>query len=181
MKTLTTIISALIAVSATAFSAPSQAALVYKTTMNHGSVACGGMTQTYQNMLSTRPEGRKNRMSTIAVVQCGGVSTPLNNSGDVVVYEVGFNNTTAANITVSCSLTDGFGAAGGSVSVVYPKSTTIPAGGAAWIDWDGTDTGGTSWDNGPHFIYPSMTCNLPLNAEIGYTAIIYQEDNGLAN
>jgi hypothetical protein len=179
MKTLTTIISALIAVSATAFSAPSQATLVYKTTMNHGSVACVGMTRTYQNMLATRAEGRRNTTTTTAVVQCGGVSTPLNNDGDVVVYEVGLNNATAADIDVSCSLVDGFGAAGGTVSVVYPRSVTIPAGGAAYIDWNGVDTGGTSWDNGPHFIYPSMTCQLPLEAEIGYTAIIYQEDNGL--
>jgi hypothetical protein len=178
MKTLTTIISALIAVSATAFSAPSQATMAYRTTVNNGSVTCAGATQFNQNMLANNADGTKNTTLNTAVVQCGGVSTPFNNNGDVIVYEVGLDNLTASSVTINCSLTDGLGNAGGTIDTFYPKSVTIPANSSAWIDWNGTDTGGTTWDNGTPFMYPSMSCQLPNKTQVSYSAIIYQVDVG---
>jgi hypothetical protein len=179
MKALNSIIGALVVVSATAFSTPSNAAIVLRSTITNGSVACSGTTSNYQNMLTTRAEGRRNSGSTnTSMVTCGGAATPMNMDGDVVAYEIGFNNASPNSITVNCSLVDGLGAAGGTDSKVLPKMVVIPAGGAAYIDWNSGDNGGTGWDSGPFYIYPSLTCNLPPKAEIAYTAIIYRVDVG---
>jgi hypothetical protein len=181
MKALNSIIGALVVVSATAFSAPSQAAMVYRSEMSHGSVACRGTTPSYNNMLLTRSDGRWNSTVNPSTVLCGGTGTPMNNDGDVVVFEVGLSNVGnpgAASVTINCSLVDGLGAAGGTATVLYPKTVTIAAGDVAYLDWDGNDTGGTRWDDGAHYIYPAVSCTLPPKAQISYSAIIYQEEIG---
>lgn len=179
MKALNSIIGALVVVGATAFSAPSEAAIVLRSTISNGSAVCSGTTGNYQNMLTTRAEGRRNSGSTnTSVVTCGGAATPMNLNGDVVVYEVGFNNSTTSDITVNCSLVDGVGVAGGTDSKVFPKTEVIPAGGTVYLDWNSGDNGGSGWDTGPFFVYPSLICNLPPKAEIAYTAIIYRAETG---
>lgn len=179
MNTKTILSSAILAASAMLQSTPAHASVdpaSLRYALSHGSVACSGNNSGYQNMLGTRSEGRRNSGSTsVSVVTCGGIATPMNYGGDVIAFEVGFNNSTASNISVSCSLVDGLGVAGGTVTTVYPKNVVIPAGGTAYLDWNGGDTGGTGWDNGPAYIYPSLSCNLTPKAEIAYTAIVYRE------
>jgi hypothetical protein len=183
MKTLNSaILTALVLVSGTAFSASSQAAMVYKNEMSAGSTACRGATPAYNNMLLTKSDGRWNSTVNPSTVLCGGTSIPMNNDGDVVVFEIGLtnvNNPGGAAVVVNCTLTDGLGVAGGTSTVLYAKQQTIQPGQAAYLDWDGNDTGGTRWDDGAHFIYPTVSCTLPPKAQISYTATISQEDNGL--
>jgi hypothetical protein len=62
--------------------------------------------------------------------------------------------------------------------MLYPKSVVVPAGGAAYLDWNGLDTGGNGWNDGARFVYPAATCQMPQNAEVSYTAVIYYEDVG---
>ena len=176
MKVLNTALSALVLVGATAFAAPSEAASSYRTVVNHASVACVGTNSSYQAMLTTRPEGRKNNTINPTIVQCGGVATPYNNYGDVLVYEVGMVNHDTVAMTINCALVDGV--ENDVVSTVYPKSVTIQPGETAWLNWDGNDTGGTTWNDGTPFSYPALNCQLPPKGEISYTALIYQVDVG---
>ena len=175
MKALNSIIGALVVASATAFSAPSAAAMVTRIAINHGATGCQGTTPTFQSMLRYRTEGFSNSsQKNPAMVVCGGVATPFNqngaNGGDVWAYGTAINNLDNKPMTVNCSLVDSLYTFTWDVVTVYPKSVTIPVGGIGYIDW---------WASGTNFAVPSMTCQLPPNAEISYTVIMYAEDVGL--
>lgn len=180
MKALNSIIGALVVVSATAFSAPTQAVMVSRIQVSSAVAGCHGTTATFDDMLKVSYQGMRNASANkMAIINCGGVATPNNSgTGDVVVYEIGLDNRGATDITLNCSLYDGLADSITGVATVYPKSVTVPAGSAAYIDWDGTDTGGTQWDNGAKFSYPSVECQLPTNMELSYTAQIYNVDVG---
>lgn len=173
MKALNSIIGALVVVSATAFSAPSQAATAYRVAINHASAACMGSSQHDRNVLQAEAMTLYNASGdTPADVKCGGVATPYNNGGDVELYETAITNDTGESVDVNCSLADGVQDGTFTVATMYPKTITIGAGNVGYIDWTTDDTGG------PNFVFPSLVCQLPMNVGISYTAVVYQVDVG---
>ena len=173
MKTLNLIIGTLAVVGASAFASPAEAATSYRTAINHAAAACMGALPVDRNKLEARSMGLTNVQGGIANINCGGAATPYNNNGDVEVYETALRNNGAASIDVNCMLVDGLEDGIVTVTTSYPKTLTLAAGAVGWIDW-------TSADNaGKNFIYPAMTCQLPGDVAISYTAVIYQVDVGL--
>jgi hypothetical protein len=181
MKTLNLVVGGLVLIGATAFAAPSHAATSYRTVINHASTACVGTLHADQDLLRNRTMSVGNvTVDSTSDVRCGGVATPMNNGydGQVILYEASVRNNSAASIDVNCSLADGVDDGTIGISTKYPKTITLAPGELGWFDWDGTDTGGTAWNTGPKFVYPSLMCQLPTDVSIGYTAIYYQEDVG---
>jgi len=173
MKVLNATIASVAFVAAIAAAPQARAESVYRMVINHAAANCMGSLAADRDMTRARTEGLANVDSGISDVKCGGDSTPVNNASDVEVYETAIRNSTAATVQVDCMLTDGLGEDTTGVTTNYPRSVTIGAGEVYWIDWTTEDTGGTN------FSYPSMSCQLPQDVSIVYTAIVYQEDVGL--
>jgi len=173
MKTLNSIIGALVAIGALGFSASSQAATSYRVAVNHAAAACTGSTQLDRNMTRARAMGLANIKDGVSEVNCGGVSTPFNNSGDVEIFEAALRNSSRESVDVSCMLEDGVEDGATTIATKYPKTVTIAAGAVGWVNWSTFDSGGSN------FRFPALICQLPRNVAISYTAVIYQEDVGL--
>jgi len=179
MKAMTTLIGTLAAIGAMGFAAPTQAATIYRVATNHASAACMGSLDVDRSMLHARSMGVSNETdAAISDVKCGGVSTPYNNGGDIILFEAVLKNATDVAIDVNCTLADGLQDGYTTVSTKYPKTVTIEAGQVAWIDWSGLDTGGDDWNTGANFVYPSLMCQLPTGVSISHTTVVYQEEIG---
>ncbi len=183
MKVLNTAIAAAAVALVSAYSAPSQAAVASRISINHAATACQGMDASDRSTLLNQAQGTSNTGVGIVSVVCGGVSTPVNNgsgTGDIVLYEMQLHNATDNDILVDCILTDGFpDLDDGEISTLYPKQVLVPAHGVEWISWNGLDTGGSQWDNGAKFSYPSSACQLPQGTSINYTVTFSWADVGL--
>jgi hypothetical protein len=175
MNTLKIAIATLIVASATAYAAPSHAAGTLRVNANHGAVGCHASDP---HLLDINAQGVTNISGGDTMVTCGGVATPTVSGGDVVVYETSFNNLGSDPVTVNCTLVDGIANFTGAAAKLYPKSVVVNPGDMAWIDWDSTDAGGSSWDSGPNYYLPALTCNLPDQTQIAYTAIIFYAETG---
>jgi hypothetical protein len=173
MKALSTSIGSLVAVSAMAYSNPSHAETAYRTAINHASAACMGSLPTDRDMTVAGSDGLANVESGVSDVKCGGAATSANNYNDVEYFETAIRNSTGATVEVDCMLIDGMGEDVTGVTTNYPQHASLSPGQVYWLSWSTADTGGSN------FSFPSLSCQLPKDVSVVYTAVVYQEDIGL--
>ena len=131
-----------------------------------GGVVCK-LTDTGLNLtVKAKATGFRNEGTTSTFVICGMESANSQESiGTIKGLTIGLYSLNGASASVTCTAVNGFA---NSTPLYAAKTVATSGGGAAVINWDASDFGGTAGNPLAQNDYWSITCNLPAKTSIGY-------------
>lgn len=152
---------------------PAQALELTRLRFPSAGFACQGALPAFAGTLRTRPLGVLNEGADSAFVTCSFEHSGASISMKTSSIGVRVINQGTANLTVSCTLVNGYQDIGTSVSAQYvAKNVVVGPGGGATLSFGGADVGNTVITN------PNLTCSLPPKTGITYLTQQFQEDVG---
>lgn len=149
-----------------------QAVTIERQEVRMSADVCQPALPTFDGAFRKRPLAMQNEGTSTAFLTCafGGI---FNGVPSAKTVTVGFTNTTAAAITVNCTLVNAH--AGVQNPTFFPKSISVPPAGSpvALLIWTGAE------NNNVAFTYPAASCALPPGIGVQVTNHTYDEDVGL--
>ncbi len=138
---------------------------------------CQGALPNFETNLRKRPSGIINQSSSAAFVSCSTTQNFFTPDSASSATDLGvlLTNSTAAEVTVNCTMVAGLNYVGFMSPMQYPKSITVPANASSEGGWNAAaDNAGTPFP-------PSLnlSCNLPAGVEIG-AVYWYSPEDGTA-
>lgn len=106
-----------------------------------------------------------------AFVTCAAQGDNNADRGATAIY-MRVSNGTNAQITINCTLVNGFGNSNSFVPVYVPKSVQLPANAGTGLIWEPADLGNGSTS----IMFPQFSCTLPPGGLIHYITRTYSED-----
>lgn len=132
---------------------------------------CNGALPSYEGALRKRPLAINNEGTATAFVSCSLPGDFFNEGNNYVA--AGFENTSAAAVSVTCTFVDGFSPPFSTPQYIV-KTVSVPAGGVNVLEWEPA-AGAIFTPNA------NLNCSLPPGAGINLIEVQYEEDNGVAD
>ena len=170
-----------LAIGAAFHTADSKAAVAYQVVWSNAVNYCQAFTPGVSNTIRNRVIGSENIGTASIAVACNLASFNNGAAGNAPIdaFVTYFTNTTAADVSVSCTMLTGTAGNLTGGSYVVPKTVTVPAGGSAGLGWDPSDnpTAGAT-DLGDGYAV-GVNCILPQHVTLGLIGYEWQADNGV--
>ncbi len=140
---------------------------------------CQAFTPGPANTLRNRAVGAENVGTATINMACNWTSlygeASLTRPTDLTVY---FSNNGTADLTVTCSLFNGYQGQGGTSQFLVTKSVVVTPGTQSFLEWTKTDNPNAgATDLGSYLV--NINCSMPHGAVANDTYLDWNQDNGV--
>ena len=160
---------------ASAYSLPSSAAIEQHGNASNPAARCQGALPAFETAIRKRPLAITNEGTSAAFVTCGFEYDAVDAEGNApVLLDTYFSNTTAAELSVTCTAVSGFETGD---NEFVSQTVAIAPGTQGNLFWEDADFPVDGLASG----LVSISCNLPAGAAVNDTYIWWLADDGGAD